>query len=66
MRWSPCTKIYRCRFLYKNQLDYECNTLMVNIKPAITPYTYYTISRLGILISHENREKRNLGIDYAF
>ena len=55
------------RFLYKNQLDYGGNTLMGNIKPANTPYTYYTISRLGNPnISWETVEKRNLGIDYAF
>lgn len=40
---------------------------MGNIKPANTPYTYYTISRLGNPnISWETVEKRNLGIDYAF
>ena len=55
------------RFLYKDQLDYGGNTIMGNISPANTPYTYYTIKRLGNPnISWETVEKRNLGIDYAF
>lgn len=64
---QPWQRFTDGRFLYKNQLDYGGNTLMGNIKPANTPYTYYTISRLGNPnISWETVEKRNLGIDYAF
>ena len=54
------------RFLYKDQLSYGGNTLMGDINPANTPYTYYAISKLGNSdISWEMAEKRNFGIDYA-
>lgn len=54
------------RFLYKDQLDYGGNTMMGDINPANTPYTYYSISKLGNSdISWEVVEKRNFGIDYA-
>ena len=54
------------RFLYKDQLSYGGNTLMGDINPANTPYTYYSISKLGNPdISWETVEKRNFGIDYA-
>lgn len=64
---QPWQRFTAGRFLYKDQLDYGGNTLMGNIKPANTPYAYYTISRLGNQnISWETVEKRNFGIDYAF
>lgn len=46
------------RFLYKDQLSYGGNTLMGDINPANTPYTYYAISKLGNSdISWEMAEK---------
>lgn len=55
------------RFLYKDQLDYGGNTLMGDMKPSATPYTYYTIDQLGNPnIFWEVVEKRNIGLDYAF
>ncbi len=49
---QPWQRFTDGRFLYKNQLDYGGNTLMGNIKPANTPYTYYKSVDWGILISH--------------
>ena len=55
------------RYLYTDQYSYGGNTIMGNVKPENTPYTYYLISKLGNPnISWETVEKRNFGIDYAF
>jgi TonB-linked SusC/RagA family outer membrane protein len=55
------------RWLYQDQFSYGGNTLMGNIQPENTPYTYYRITTLGNPdISWETVEKRNYGLDYAF
>lgn len=55
------------RFLYKDQYNYGGNTIMGDVNPSNTPYTYYTISKLGNPnIAWETVEKRNFGLDYAF
>ena len=64
---QPSQRFTQGRFLYKDQISYGGNTVMGNINPSNTPYTYYTITQLGNPnIFWETVEKRNFGIDYAF
>lgn len=55
------------RHLYQTQYSYGGNVMMGSISPANTPYTFYTISRLGNEnISWETVEKQNIGVDFSF
>ncbi|MDE6342580.1 MAG: TonB-dependent receptor [Muribaculaceae bacterium] len=55
------------RHLYQTQYSYGGNVQMGTINPGNSPYTFYTISRLGNEDIHwETVEKRNIGIDYSF
>lgn len=55
------------RHLYRTQYSYGGNVQMGTINPQNSPYTFYTISRLGNEdISWETVEKQNIGADYSF
>ncbi len=55
------------RHLYQTQYSYDGNAQMGTINPQNSPYTFYTISRLGNEDIHwETVEKRNIGVDYSF
>ena len=55
------------RHLYQTQYSYGGNVQMGTINPQNSPYTFYTISRLGNEnISWETVEKQNIGVDYSF
>lgn len=55
------------RHLYQTQYSYGGNMMMGTVSPSNSPYTFYTISKLGNEdISWETVEKRNYGVDYAF
>lgn len=54
------------RHLYQTQYSYGGNVMMGTINPGNSPYTFYTISRLGNEnISWETVEKQNLGVDFT-
>lgn len=55
------------RHLYQTQYSYGGNVQMGTINPQNSPYTFYTISRLGNEnIRWETVEKQNIGVDYSF
>lgn len=55
------------RHLYQTQYSYGGNVQMGTINPQNSPYTFYTISRLGNEnISWETVEKQNIGVDFGF